>query len=318
MDEREFLYVLKVAEEKSISEAARKLFISQPSLSQYIKKIEYNIDEQLFIRTHGGFKLTHAGRKYLEYSKKIIDLKKGLSKEINDIKNLKTGEVIIGVPVYRGSYILPTILPHFYKKYPNISVKVIEENSERLEQMVLNGDIELAFLCLPIISDELSYDILVKEELLVAFSSNNSLYKSLKKEKRNSLSIKDLVDEKFILLKKGQRIRYYIDELFEELKCSPKIILETKSIDTAKRLSALGVGITIMPDTYANYFRTKINPCYIPLDTKNKERTLVLAYNNNYYQSKSLIAFKEMAIDKIKETLGSPFPEETLPNDFFP
>ena len=59
--------------------------------------------------------------------------------------------------------------------------------------------LNLLFLCLPIISDELSYDILVKEELLVAFSSNNSLYKSLKKEKRNSLSIKDLVDEKFIL-----------------------------------------------------------------------------------------------------------------------
>ena len=315
MDEREFLYVLKVAEEKSISEAARKLFISQPSLSQYIKKIEYNIDEQLFIRTHGGFKLTHAGKKYLEYSKKIIDLKKNLSKEIDDFKNLKTGEIIIGVPVYRGSYILPAILPHFYKKYPKISFKIIEENSATLEQMLLNGDIELAFLCLPIISDELSYDILLKEELLVAFSSNHPLYKSSLKENKHSLLMKDLVDENFILLKKGQRIRYYIDELFEELNCNPRIILETKSIDTAKRLSALGMGITIIPDTYANYFRTKINPCYIPLDTL-KKRTLVIAYNNKNYQSKAVLAFKEMAIDQIKETLGSPFPEETQPNVF--
>lgn len=109
MNTKQFQYVLALAQEGSFSKAADTLNITQPSLSQYIKKIEKQIGLVLFDRTNGDVRLTDAGKVYIETGRKILDLEHRMENSFTDLSNYKTGSLIIGAAPYRAASMLPTI-----------------------------------------------------------------------------------------------------------------------------------------------------------------------------------------------------------------
>ena len=111
MTEKELNYIKTITEEKSISKAARKLFISQPSLSQYVRRIETELGTELFKRTPAGLIPTYAGEQYYRTALKILALYEDLEREISDINALQTRKIHLGITSHLGTGVLSRVLP---------------------------------------------------------------------------------------------------------------------------------------------------------------------------------------------------------------
>ncbi len=139
MNLREYQYVLKVAQLQNMTKAAEALFITQPSLSHYIARVEEELGVQLFNRLTTPLSLTPAGEKYVETARMILELDSNLKKELTEIAKGKKGVITLGMSHARASFFLPYFLPAFRKKYPGIEVKTVENRSDLLEEAVAKG-----------------------------------------------------------------------------------------------------------------------------------------------------------------------------------
>ena len=132
MNFKQFKYVLTLADEHSFSSAADVLNITQPSLSQYIKKIEREIGAVLFDRTNGDVRLTDAGRAYIEVGRKMLDLEHQLEKQLSDIAAYKSGTISIGISAHRSVALMPSVVKEFKKLYPGITLQIVEKKRHEL------------------------------------------------------------------------------------------------------------------------------------------------------------------------------------------
>lgn len=289
-------YVLAVAEEKSISKAAKKLYISQPSLSQYIMRLEDDLGVKLFDRTTASLTLTFAGQKYIETAKKILNLNNQLQRELSDIACSKKGHLSIGVPTQTGRHILPLILPKFHRAFPEIELSIEENVTSKLEEMLIEGNIDIAILSLPIEKKQITYERISSERIFLVAPKNHPI-SDLKLLKNKRINLNCLKNENFILPKRGQRMRLIVDDIFEKAKFKPKILFEMENLDTAHRIAAAGMGFTFVPenviwlfssDKYSNYFWVN-----------GKKFVFTISYRRNEYIPKSTQEFINMA----KETL---------------
>ena len=158
MDLKEFEYVLAINEERSFSKAAKRLFISQPSLSQYINRLEGQLGITIFDRNTIPLSLTYEGSLYIESIKSILNIVTNMQKSFEDISNLKKGRVNIGLTPSKANNPLPAILPAFKEAYPGIDLIITERTSTELEDMLLKGQVDVCMLNLPIKSKGIEYE----------------------------------------------------------------------------------------------------------------------------------------------------------------
>ena len=169
-------YVYEVYKERSFSNAARNLYISQPALSGMIKKIEKNIGMPLFDRSTTPIQLTECGKKYIKTAEKIMSLEDEFAYYVGKLDELKTGRLTVGSTYLFSSFVLPKYIKKFKASYPDVKVSLFEGNSNLLEKKLANG--ELDFVVDNYLLDEKVYDriSMMKERLLLAvpasFSSN--------------------------------------------------------------------------------------------------------------------------------------------------
>ena len=258
MNDRELLYIKTIADTKSISKAAEELFIAQPSLSQALQRIERELGTHLFIREPRGMKLTYAGEKYYLMAKEILDIYSDFKSEITHINELKAGRLVIGIARYMGMNILPNILPKFNKNYPNIEIIIREENTRVLENLVLGGNVDFALTHVhkKEMNEKINYEILKEDEFLLvtpkAYLKDSDKIKV--KDGKSYVDLRDLEGEKFILLDINKGIRKVQDRTIKSYGINPEVVFTTKNFETAKRLAANGMGITIIPKDYLNIF----------------------------------------------------------------
>ena len=260
MTQRELIYIKTVADEKSISQAAKKLFIAQPSLSQYIKRIEDSLGTPLFNRASTGLTLTYAGEKYYHMALQILKMYENFELEISDINNMKTGRIHIGITSHLGTVVLPGILPRFMEQYPSIEITVTEETSDRLEALLTAGKVDFIITHAPKESanPQLEYHFLSRDYFLIvagkdshlcalaeqAMSDNGSIYPVL--------DVRHLAKEPLIMLPSSQRIRQVSDSLLKRAGITqPVIRLTVKNFATAQLLAASGAGVTLIPSQYS-------------------------------------------------------------------
>ena len=297
MEFRQLKYVLTVAEERSFSNAAKKLYIAQPSLSQFIAKLEHQLGVQLFDRTISPLRLTYAGELYIEMSKKILDLKSQLSNQMDDIAELKKGRITIGISPFRSTYTLPHILPLFHERFPGIEVILAEGTMDELEKFALRGTTDFSIMNLPIKENLFDYEPITTEEILIALPPRHPLSQSLRKKKdlQPQIALANLREDPFILLKPGQRLRQSAMDLCWQAGFKPHIALESKSIEAAYALVATGMGVTFVVDTLANQ-RPNGSLCCSIAGLK-PTRSIVIAYRQGRYLSKASKEFIVVAKD---------------------
>lgn len=290
MNLRHAQYILTVLEEGSISNAAKKLYISQPSLSQMIHAIEQKYHIKIFNRHTSPISLTFAGTKYVEAAKKILTINRNLTTALNEINDETHGVIRVGISIHRSMYLLPQILPVFTDKYPDVDLQLIEDSSSKIEELACNEEIDLAFVNPDHQLEELEYLLLQKEQMVLFSSIETELAQRL--TPGSEIFISAAKDEKFIALHQGQGVRVIQDKMFSEAAISPKIVVETKSVEVARKLAIACKAVTIYPETMLNELEN-LKDCstYFPIKGEQFKRNFYLCYNKNLYLSKFMKEF---------------------------
>lgn len=248
MEYKQFKYVLKIAELGNLTKAAEELYITQPSLSHYIARVEEEMGTQLFDRSTNPLTLTPAGEHYCETARMILKLDAKLRKDVSDIAENKVGTLLLGMSHARAAYFLPYIFPPFLERYPRMEIRTKEQRSSLLEEYVAQGSCDLAVMPLPLSGKyTLKAESVMKEELLLV--SGKALPHHVREDGRPYVNFEVLNGQQFTLLHPGHGVRMALDAIFMEHEVHPGHVFETTSNEVAYRLSTAGVGIAIVPES---------------------------------------------------------------------
>lgn len=295
-------YFIAVAEELSFTRAAEKLYISQQSLSNHIARLEKKLGVELFTRTT-PLTLTYAGERLAKKASQILDLKRQILVEVEDINNNRRGKITIGISHTRGRVFLPSVLPEYKRRYPGIELCLVEGNSFELEEHLLHGSIDLLIGFSPIKVEGVEIiDILVEKIFLIVpdaifrqrFPEN---YEQMKAEFETGVDISMFADCPYLMMTSHNRVRTIADEYLRKNGIRPNIILETENIETLLSLCIEGMGITFYPELFVKHLSPFIKSELVepvhafPLDDRSTDGTLVAGYLKNRYLSNSSRSF---------------------------
>ncbi|MGL4653798.1 LysR substrate-binding domain-containing protein [Cetobacterium sp.] len=240
MDLNKLGYLLVISEEKSFSKAAKKLFISQPSLSQYVSNLEAELGIKIFDRNKYPITLTSSGKIFIKNIKEMLNLKGKMLRDINNHSTKKVDSLKLGISPFRSPYILPLILPEIKKFYPNIKLIIIEKTAKELEKLLEKEEIDIALTSLPLINKSLDFLKFYTEETFLITPKDN-FYTNL--SVNGEISLKDLKSENFILPSKHIKIREKINSVFYNNHFFPQIYLEIEIQEAILSLIKTGLGI---------------------------------------------------------------------------
>ncbi len=302
-------YVYELYKEQSFTDASKKLYISQPSLSAAIKNIENKIGVQLFERTGHGIELTEVGREYITAAEKILNIENDFTTKVCDIYNLERGNITVGGSNYVSSYILPKIINKFHVLHPKISIKLMEANSCNLDKMLLNGEIDIIIDNLDDISEFVKYP-LCEEKIYLCVPKDYKINKELEKYQiypediRNlsfdldsvePVSIDVFKDQKYVFLKEEHDMYARASKLFKKKDIEPNVIFNVDQLNMSYALADSGVGLCFITDTFFKYARYHENVVLYKILEESDERKLYIAHNKNKYCSRAMCEFIDIA-----------------------
>jgi len=247
-------YFLIAAEEMSFTKAAKRLFISQQALSGHIVRLEEYYGVKLFNRG-ASLSLTDAGRALQRHAKDIFDSVSDCEKEVQDIKNFRQGELTIGVPVTRGTIMLPPLISAFHQLFPQIKINLLEAvGSSNIINMLYDGSVDLYIGYQP---DDISKLAVVPlfEEKFVIMVPNRLLKQYFPKHSQETLGNGplpiDLFSEiPFVVQDKKTMNGQVFEELCNNAGITPNIVLSTQNLITLASLAIEGVGACVLPYTF--------------------------------------------------------------------
>jgi DNA-binding transcriptional LysR family regulator len=235
----------QVALEKSLSGAAKKLYISQPAVSQIITQLENDLNIRLFTRTPKGVVLTKEGELLFEYVNAGINLIEKGEKRLADSKNLYEGELRIGVGDTIARYYLIDYLERFNKVYPQVRLKIINRTTMELTGLLKSGEIDIAVLNLPIGDSSLETIPTSKiQDVLVAGKEYSYL-------KSKTLELEDLQNMPLIMLDNRSKSREYVEDFLASLGIGISPEIELGSHDLLLELARIGLGLAFVVKEYS-------------------------------------------------------------------
>lgn len=278
MNLRHAQYILTVLQEGSISAAAKKLFISQPSLSQMIKTAENALGTPILNRSTEPISLTQAGQLYVDTAKRILALDSNLQKAITELSHQETGTIRLGIPVQRALQVIPYVLPKFRELYPFVSLQIFEHGSRHLESMILDGSVDIACPTTSPKYEELNY-ILIKTEELVLLAGNQTDL-ACRIPSGTPIEITEAKQELFVAHKKDHSTRVTMDALFASYDIQPEIILETSNVEVGKRTALACGAVIVLP---ATCIETSINASVYPIKGIENRRSFYVCHRKDRY-----------------------------------
>ncbi len=254
MDIRYLEYILVLAETGNMTRAAKKLYISQPSLSQFLTKQEAELGTPLFTRSNGVYSLTPVGELYADYARKVLSLTNHLEKDIQRIST--TTRISIGTSFAAAQKMLITVLSDFRKYYPNVELTLSESNLQYISNAILAGELDMAFVAAPSLEPYKGHCIeLLKEEVLLAAPSTHPYCQTLPAGEHHILTNTDFLKHfgstPLILQLKGYCIRYLIDDFWGNNSFSPVIACNISHAQSICEMVASNIGAGFIPTVYA-------------------------------------------------------------------
>lgn len=241
MELRDLKSFIEVADHKSFTHAAEHSYLTQPSLSRAVKKIEEELGVELFDRSTRHLYLTDAGRIVYQQSLKAIQALSELNILLEDLRNIATGEIRIGIPPLIGTLFFPKIAQAFYKKYPQVTLELVELGAKLIGKLVEDSKIDVGIVVLPANEEKFNIHPLIQDEFFLF------LHKEHRLAQRSSVTLTDLKDEKFILFQKDFTLHDFIIQECEREGFTPTISYRSSQWDLIIELVASKLGITLLP-----------------------------------------------------------------------
>lgn len=290
-DLRHFIAVVKY---QGFSKAASKIFVSQPTLSKSVQRLEKNLDVTLFERSTRKLLLTDAGKLVYKQAIKIIDTTEELKTSLDDLFKVPSGMIKIGVPPLIGTVFFPKIAKGFVKINPKISLQLIEHGAKKIERLVETRQIDVGIVVLPVDERKFSVTPFIDERFQLLVPKKHPLTEQKK------IHFATLEKEDFIIFTPEFSLHSLVKKLCGQRGgFEPNIIYETSQWDVITGLVAEGLGVTILPKSAADRTDSKHieaieinNPPMWKLGIVTKKgRYLSLAVRAllNFLQSKSYL-----------------------------
>lgn len=298
MNLREQEYMCIVAKLASISKAAEFLHISQPSLSQFVQRVEREFGYEIFDRSHKMLTLTREGEEYIRICSNIIQAEQELKRRIDDLSNLKSGYVSIGVSSQRSRYLMPDLLKKFLDQYPNIKLNIRETlTTDELEKLTLRRELDLFFSTLPLHKDGFDIEHIADDNLILALPSSIKIpfANGQISYKKFTSFLSSLSDVNFILHPYSMKLGRLSYKLFNDIDFQPKLFFETTNADLALGMVSRGLGATFIFRSAVNFFSTAVHSVqYIQVPSEKYTVPFVIGFAKNAYLSNAARAFIAM------------------------
>ena len=256
MNLKQALYIKTIAEEGSVTAAAKKLYVSQPSLSQMLRLVEEELGVALFERS--PFRPTYAGERYLHAATVMLNTNEILTNELQEIRREGSGRLRLGISRQRAAQLLPDVLPRFSAAYPHVILELREAGSATLERLVQEGEVDLALAATSPSLTGLEYRLIQRETIGILAGRDSALAAQV--PSGVAIGLEAVGEGPFISLKPGHNIRIIQDLLFRERSVSPAIYLETDNMETALQVTRTSDCYMLCPNVY-----TTPGSCFYPL-----------------------------------------------------
>ncbi|PPD32037.1 MAG: DNA-binding transcriptional regulator OxyR [Methylomonas sp.] len=282
MNLRDLHYLIAVADLRSFVQAAERCFISQPTLSTQIKKLEDGLGVQIFERSNKRVLLTEIGEQVVISARRILQ-------EVEQVKQLAehagdplAGNLRIGAFPTLSTYIFPPLVPLIRQQFPKARLILLEEKTEELIKQLKNAQIDMALLALPVPDESLQRAVLFDDEFLLAVAADHPL------ANLNKIAQTDLAGQQLLLLDEGHCLRGQALQICQINSADEQQDVRATSLETLRQMVRAGTGITFMP-------RIAIGPGddgirYIPFASPAPSRSIGLVWRKTSARGKLITA----------------------------
>lgn len=246
MELRQLRYVEAVAANRHFTRAAASIGVAQPALSHQIKRLEQELGIELFERSRCGVRLTAAGEAFLPRIRRALAELDAGREEVAAFTGLEAGRVRLGALQALAHLDLPRAIASFHRAHPAVEVTLGEESTERMQQLVSEGQLDLAIVALDVgYPDSLNAREIVCEPVLLALRPNHRLAKS------GSVRFSQLREEPFVFFRAGTGLRTTTERLARDAGFAPRMAFETGNLDRLLDLVGEGLGVSLVPASTA-------------------------------------------------------------------
>ena len=297
MDTRQMEYIIQISEERSITKAAEKLFITQSALNQQLLRLEKELGAPLFHRSKVDMRPTEIGQVYLDNAREILRIKQRTYNLINDMTDAKKGRLSIGFTPGRGSEMFTHVYPSFHQAYPNVIVEPHELSVHRQQQMISQGNLDIGFQTLSERQrTDSEYIKLGEEEIFLLVPSIHPAAEQLAATQTASapFPIANLTlfqYEPFVLMYKESTIRAITDEIFRKSGFTPNVLFETASNNTVLSMIEANLCCGVVPEYYVRRLPKGISCFAFPT---HPSWDIAANYRKNGYLSEAAKYFIEL------------------------
>lgn len=264
---KDLRYLVAVADTRHFGRAAERSFVSQPTLSAQLKKLEEYLGVQLIERAPKRVALTAAGEEIVERARRMVEASDEIIEIARGHRDPLAGRLKLALLPTIGPYLLPNVAAKLRKQMPRLELMLYEYQTDPMLEKLHSGEIDVGILALPVPMDGLDSQVLYREPFTVAMPANHKL------SSKASIKVEDLSHETLLLLEDGHCLRDQALDVCSSTDVHEKQDFRATSLETLRQMVAAGVGITLLPElagrgAYGNARGVAIKPFAKPVPTR--------------------------------------------------
>jgi len=270
---------------QNISFAAKSLFVSQPAVTAQVKLFEDHCGLKLFKKKGRNLYLTDEGKTLYQYARKIFKYEKEIEDALEQMKELKQGTLRLGSARTYARYFMPFLLTGFRDEYPHIKIHLDEGSSQDMIHSLVELKNEVVIIAKAGENPDISFIPFSKEELVLILSPDHAL------AQKKAIDLEQLSEEPIIMKDSGSGTRRLVDELFSQVNCKPKVLMETSDAEIIKLLVQHGEGLSFLVREAVAVELQAGKLAAVPINGQNIFLDVSIAYLRNQPLSPSARAF---------------------------
>ena len=301
MNLKEQQYIVTIANCGSITQAAKRLGVTQPALS-YLSNVENTLGAPLFERTGRRLVPTYLGEVYLEKAHKILALGEEFQQQVDQVVSGYQGRLRVGIPIRRSPHLVPSALKVFRSYYPNVELTFQEGNQRVLRQLLDQDQLDLLLCNLVEPQENLSYIHICNDPVILLVQREHPCARYAQYYEgfsRPWIDLKQFDSDVFILQHEGQSLRRYSDQILSEMDMHPARTLQIRNIETAAQMASLGLGVSFCLESYFRHMYF-VSP---PLAFSVGKEQVSAKFSAAYYAGKRLSDYAMHFVQCLKDLM---------------
>lgn len=300
MNLRELEYLVAIDEERHFHRAAERCYVSQPTLSGQLKKLEQELGVQLVERTSRQVIMTDVGTAVAAQARQVLAAARGIRDIASSFHDPMAGELHVGLIPTVAPYLLPIIMPVLRRHFPKLKLWLHEQQTAVLLDRLQRAELDLLILALPVETDVFAELDLFKEPFMLAVPAGESL------GEKQSISFADIADRELLLLEEGHCLRDHVLDVCLTEGVSESVGFHASSLETLRHMVGEGMGMTFLPQLAVPSRKLKSDPIrYIPFNEPQPSRRISMLYRKGSY--------RQQTFQNIQEVIKSSLPVSVLP-----